>query len=140
MNKLSAKIKIIFFFSKHTVSFTYQNAAYFYLQQSQICLASSWKLAFFFNKEYKFTTKCMITTKTVVVLQTFAGGKQCMCVCAQDHDVQEDKILLVSLLMAEMGVHSVAYAFPQVKIITTAVDKKVNDLFHIIPGIGKQLG
>lgn len=56
----------------------------------------------------------------------------------QDHDVQEDKILLVSLLMAEMGVHSVAYAFPQVKIITTAVDKKVNDLFHIIPGIGEQ--
>ncbi|KAF3860584.1 hypothetical protein F7725_000839 [Dissostichus mawsoni] len=53
-----------------------------------------------------------------------------------DHDVQENKILLVSLLMAEMGVHSVAYAFPQVKIITTAVDKKVNDLFHIIPGIG----
>lgn len=41
--------------------------------------------------------------------------------------------------MAEMGVHSVAYAFPQVKIITTAVDKKVNHLFHIIPGIGEQL-
>lgn len=41
--------------------------------------------------------------------------------------------------MAEMGVHSVAYAFPQVKIITTAVDKKVNDLFHIIPGIGETL-
>lgn len=51
--------------------------------------------------------------------------------------MHEDKILLVSLLMAEMGVHSVAYAFPQVKIITTAVDKKVNDLFHIIPGIGE---
>lgn len=59
----------------------------------------------------------------------------CFLPC-QDHDVMEDKILLVSLLMAEMGVHSVAYAFPQVKIITTAVDKKVNDLFHIIPGIG----
>lgn len=28
----------------------------------------------------------------------------------QDHDVPEDKIL--SLPMAEMGVHSVAYAFP----------------------------
>ncbi|XP_061418419.1 uridine-cytidine kinase-like 1 isoform X2 [Lethenteron reissneri] len=53
-----------------------------------------------------------------------------------DHDVCEDKIFLVSLLMAEMGVHSVAYAFPSVKIITTAVDKKVNDKFHIIPGIG----
>ncbi|KAM3839435.1 uridine-cytidine kinase-like 1 [Vipera latastei] len=53
-----------------------------------------------------------------------------------DHDVPEDKIFLLSLLMAEMGVHSVAYAFPQVRIITTAVDKKVNDLFRIIPGIG----
>ncbi|XP_028741066.1 uridine-cytidine kinase-like 1 isoform X10 [Peromyscus leucopus] len=53
-----------------------------------------------------------------------------------DHDVPEDKIFLLSLLMAEMGVHSVAYAFPRVRIITTAVDKRVNDLFRIIPGIG----
>ncbi|NWR81330.1 UCKL1 protein, partial [Centropus unirufus] len=53
-----------------------------------------------------------------------------------DHDVPEDKIFLLSLLMAEMGVHSVAYAFPRVKIITTAVDKEVNNLFRIIPGIG----
>uniref|UniRef100_A0A8C6L5W2 Uridine-cytidine kinase n=1 Tax=Nothobranchius furzeri TaxID=105023 RepID=A0A8C6L5W2_NOTFU len=53
-----------------------------------------------------------------------------------DHDVAEDKIFLLSLLMAEMGVHSVAYAFPRVRIITTAVDKEVNEQFHIIPGIG----
>ncbi|XP_051909582.1 uridine-cytidine kinase-like 1 [Hippocampus zosterae] len=53
-----------------------------------------------------------------------------------DHDVAEDKIFLLSLLMAEMGVHSVAYAFPKVRIITTAVDKEVNHQFHIIPGIG----
>ncbi|XP_030641055.1 uridine-cytidine kinase-like 1a [Chanos chanos] len=53
-----------------------------------------------------------------------------------DHDVQEDKILLVSLLMAELGVHSVAYAFPKVKIITTAVDKSVDDFLQVVPGIG----
>lgn len=41
--------------------------------------------------------------------------------------------------MAEMGVHSVAYAFPRVRIITTAVDKEVNDQFHIIPGIGEDI-
>ncbi|KAG8431512.1 hypothetical protein GDO86_018465, partial [Hymenochirus boettgeri] len=57
-------------------------------------------------------------------------------ICPQDHDVQEEKIFLLSLLMAEMGVHSVAYAFPRVRIITTAVDKRVNQEFHIIPGIG----
>ncbi|NXV80997.1 UCKL1 protein, partial [Atlantisia rogersi] len=54
-----------------------------------------------------------------------------------DHDVQEDRIFLLSLLMAEMGVHSVAYAFPRVRIITTAVDKRINEEFHIIPGIGE---
>uniref|UniRef100_A0A8C5B9E3 Uridine-cytidine kinase n=1 Tax=Gadus morhua TaxID=8049 RepID=A0A8C5B9E3_GADMO len=54
-----------------------------------------------------------------------------------DHDVPEERIFLLSLLMAEMGVHSVAYAFPGVRIITTAVDKEVNEQFHIIPGIGE---
>ncbi|KAK7502256.1 hypothetical protein BaRGS_00006620 [Batillaria attramentaria] len=53
-----------------------------------------------------------------------------------DHDVPEENITLCSLLMAESGVHSVAYAFPAVKIVTTAVDKEVNDDFHILPGIG----
>lgn len=31
-----------------------------------------------------------------------------------DHDVPEDHIFIVSLLMAEIGVHSIAYAFPKV--------------------------
>ncbi|CAL8250361.1 unnamed protein product [Arctogadus glacialis] len=53
-----------------------------------------------------------------------------------DHEVCEERIMLVSLLMAELGVHSVAYAFPRVKIITTAVDKGLDHLLHVIPGIG----
>ena len=32
-----------------------------------------------------------------------------------DHDIPEENITLVSLLMAESGVHTIAYAFPQVK-------------------------
>lgn len=55
----------------------------------------------------------------------------------QDHEVQEDQIVLVSLLMAELGVHSVAYAFPKVKIITTAVDQSLDHLLHVVPGIGE---
>lgn len=51
--------------------------------------------------------------------------------------MQEDQIVLVSLLMAELGVHSVAYAFPKVQIVTTAVDKGLDDLLHVVPGIGK---
>lgn len=33
-----------------------------------------------------------------------------------DHDVPQENIHLVSLLMAEIGVHSIAYAFPKVPI------------------------
>lgn len=53
-----------------------------------------------------------------------------------DHEVPEENIFLVSLLMAESGVHTIAYAFPKVQIITTAVDPEVNDRFHVLPGIG----
>lgn len=71
-----------------------------------------------------------------------------------DHDVPEENILLVSLLMAEsgmfevlcvllvskyltfLGVHTIAYAFPQVRIVTSAVDPEINEKFHVLPGIG----
>merc|ERR1712142_1108202 len=53
-----------------------------------------------------------------------------------DHDVPQDNISLVSLLMAEAGVHAIAYAFPGVKIVTSAVDPEINEAFHVIPGMG----
>lgn len=53
-----------------------------------------------------------------------------------DHDVPEENIFLCSLLMATTGVHSVAYAFPKVKIVTSYVDPEVDDKFRILPGFG----
>ncbi|XP_041770557.1 uridine-cytidine kinase-like 1 [Anopheles merus] len=53
-----------------------------------------------------------------------------------DHDVPEENIMLVSLLMAEIGVHSIAYAFPKVQIVTSALDPEINEKFYVIPGIG----
>lgn len=38
-----------------------------------------------------------------------------------DHDVLEENIILISLLMAETGVHSLAYAFPKVSCQVNAV-------------------
>ena len=40
--------------------------------------------------------------------------------------------------VCDAGVQSVAYAFPSVKIVTTAIDEEMNDRFHIIPGIGER--
>lgn len=53
-----------------------------------------------------------------------------------DHSVPEQNIFLISLLMAEQGVHNVAYAFPKVRIVTTAVDPELSENCYIIPGIG----
>lgn len=53
-----------------------------------------------------------------------------------DHDVPEENIFIVSLLMAEIGVHSIAYAFPKVQIVTSALDPEINEKFHVLPGIG----
>ena len=41
-------------------------------------------------------------------------------------------------MMVIIGVQAVAYAFPKVKMISAALDEKVNDLYHIIPGVGEQ--
>uniref|UniRef100_A0A914N5C2 Phosphoribulokinase/uridine kinase domain-containing protein n=1 Tax=Meloidogyne incognita TaxID=6306 RepID=A0A914N5C2_MELIC len=46
-----------------------------------------------------------------------------------DHDVREEDILFVSLLMTEASVHSLAYAFPKVKLLTTAVHHTLNKQF-----------
>jgi uridine kinase len=53
-----------------------------------------------------------------------------------DHDVPEDHILFLTLIAAPQGLHTLAYAFPQVRIVTTSVDKKVNSNFFVLPGVG----
>ncbi len=53
-----------------------------------------------------------------------------------DHDVPEENITLVSLLMAVNGVNTIAYAFENVKIVTSEVDPCLNEAFQIVPGFG----
>ncbi|CAF0832757.1 unnamed protein product [Rotaria sp. Silwood1] len=54
-----------------------------------------------------------------------------------DHNVPEDKIALLSLLVSKQGVQTVAYAFPKVKIVTTAYDTQLDqETGFICPGLG----
>lgn len=53
-----------------------------------------------------------------------------------DHDVPEENITLVSILMAINGVNTIAYAFKNVKIVTSEVDPSLNSVFQIVPGFG----
>lgn len=76
--------------------------------------------------------------KVILMDATVATGAAAMMAIRVllDHDVKEENIMLASLLMAEIGVHSIAYAFPKVKIVTSALDPEINDKFYVIPGIG----
>ncbi|XP_066995878.1 uridine-cytidine kinase-like 1 isoform X2 [Anabrus simplex] len=76
--------------------------------------------------------------KVILMDATVATGAAAMMAIRVllDHDVPEENILLVSLLMAESGVHSIAYAFPGVRIVTTALDPEINEKFYVLPGIG----
>lgn len=76
--------------------------------------------------------------KVILMDATVATGAAAMMAIRVllDHDVAESNILIVSLLMAESGVHAIAYAFPKVQIVTTAIDPEINDKFYVLPGIG----
>ncbi|CAG9771126.1 unnamed protein product [Ceutorhynchus assimilis] len=76
--------------------------------------------------------------KVILMDATVATGAAAMMAIRVllDHDVAESNILLVSLLMAESGVRSIAYAFPKIQIVTTAIDPEINDKFYVLPGIG----
>jgi len=76
--------------------------------------------------------------KVILMDATVATGAAAMMAIRVllDHEVPEENIILVSLLMAESGVHTIAYAFPNVKIVTSAMDPEINERFHVLPGIG----
>ncbi|XP_060535103.1 uridine-cytidine kinase-like 1 [Cylas formicarius] len=76
--------------------------------------------------------------KVILMDATVATGAAAMMAIRVllDHDVAESNVLLVSLLMAESGVRSIAYAFPKIQIVTTAIDPEINDKFYVLPGIG----
>lgn len=53
-----------------------------------------------------------------------------------DHDVPPENIVILTLIASPLGLHSLAYAFPSIKIITAEVDIGLNEHKHIVPGLG----
>uniref|UniRef100_A0A7E4W6D1 Uridine kinase n=1 Tax=Panagrellus redivivus TaxID=6233 RepID=A0A7E4W6D1_PANRE len=75
----------------------------------------------------------------VLLMDATVGTGSCATMAIRillDHDVLEENIILCALLMAQPGIQRIAYSFPRVKLITTAVDPILNEYYHIIPGMG----
>ena len=70
--------------------------------------------------------RCVFAAKKPVTNKV----RQCYCTIKKDQEEDQSNALLLA------GVHTIAYAFPNVKIVTTAVDPEINEKFHVLPGIG----
>ncbi|KII63682.1 Uridine-cytidine kinase-like 1 [Thelohanellus kitauei] len=53
-----------------------------------------------------------------------------------DHDVPEENIILTTLIVTPTGVNSISKAFPNIKIVTSAIDEEIDKCYEIIPGCG----
>ena len=90
---------------------------------------------------------------TVIVPHSSAVSQGCSTICTYIHSTTHidpstahidpstahtgpNTLVLSFSSLCLLGIHSVAYAYPKVKIVTTAVDSSVNEKYHIIPGIG----
>jgi uracil phosphoribosyltransferase len=53
-----------------------------------------------------------------------------------ERGVKEENIIFINLIAAPQGIEELRKKFPQVIIVTSEIDEKLNDKFYIIPGIG----
>lgn len=53
-----------------------------------------------------------------------------------DNGVAEEKIIFINLLTVPEGIAAVCGRYPQVRIVTAAVDERLNEDAYMIPGIG----
>ncbi|KAJ3022062.1 hypothetical protein HKX48_007102 [Thoreauomyces humboldtii] len=53
-----------------------------------------------------------------------------------DHDVPQDRILFLSIIASPGGLHTIARAFPKVRVVVAEVDKEIDGSAHIVPGFG----
>jgi len=54
----------------------------------------------------------------------------------KNHGVKEKNIIFVNIIAAPEGLESMRLRCPEVTVVTTEVDEKLNDKLYIIPGIG----
>ena len=52
----------------------------------------------------------------------------------KDRGVTESRIFFLTLIAAPEGIHKVCLQFPQVTVITSEIDEKVDEQYRVIPG------
>ncbi|GAM27797.1 hypothetical protein SAMD00019534_109730, partial [Acytostelium subglobosum LB1] len=80
-----------------------------------------------------------LTDSHVLVLDpTIASGasSQMAIRVLLDHGIPEDRIIFVTVLASLRGVMTLNYCFPDLKIVTSAIDNDLSEEGYILPGVG----
>ena len=59
-----------------------------------------------------------------------------MIICIQESGVKTENILFLNLVCCPEGLRAMAAAYPEISIITGAVDSHLNEDKYIVPGLG----
>lgn len=51
--------------------------------------------------------------------------------------VKEDKILFLSMVAAPQAIHRLCGTYPDMKVLTSEVDKGLDEHYRIVPGVGE---
>jgi uracil phosphoribosyltransferase len=87
--------------------------------------------------EYYVKMPNIIAGSNVLILDPMlATGNSLIAAIKVVQKYKPKSIKLVSIVAAPVGIKAVQKAFPNIDIYTAAVDKKLNDIGYIVPGLG----
>ena len=81
-----------------------------------------------------------IATRPAVLLldpMLATGGSAIMCIkVLADRGVDPKKIIFINVLCCKEGLEAIAKAYPDVRVVTGAIDPILNEKKYIVPGLG----
>lgn len=81
-----------------------------------------------------------IARRSVLLMDPLVGTGRTACRAVQvlkARGVQEDKILFLSMVAAPEAIQRLCGTYPNMKVLTSEVDRGLDDNFRIVPGIGE---
>lgn len=79
------------------------------------------------------TRGCVIITEPMIAT---GGSLDTAITLLKEKGVREDRIIIASVCVAPEGLQRLSEKFPQIKVVMTVLDEKLNERKYIVPGLG----
>ena len=86
-------------------------------------------------KNFKNPNNCLVYICDPM-LATGGSGYEVVKLYVDEKKIPQENITFINIICCPVGVKKILTAFPNIKIITSAVDETLNDKGYIVPGLG----